>query len=115
MPTIWYVAWIMMCFQGDCVKFESAPYYKNVSHEFCQQMLHYTFVNQVGPYYDERIDFDNSVPEDIMIQSAGCDTTQRRPEDDDGKTWRIGPSDPVIIDPKQDSIINQIQKEHEAE
>mgnify|MGYP001239788151 CR=1 FL=1 len=56
MPTVWYVAWIIMCFQGDCTKFESAPYKKNISADFCQQMLVYTFQNTVGPYYDERID-----------------------------------------------------------
>ena len=53
----------------------------------------------------------------IKIDSAGCDTTQRRPEDDDGKTWRIGPSDPNVInlDPMQDDIRSQQRKEHETE
>ena len=42
-----------MCFQGDCTKFESAPYSRDLSLENCKKMLTYTFQTQVGPYYEE--------------------------------------------------------------
>ena len=122
MPTVWYVAWIIMCFQGDCTKFESAPYKENISADFCQQMLVYTFQNTVGPYYDERIDFEITNPNDIKIKAAGCDTTQRTPEDDDGKTWRIGPEEAIEPrdyqlhrDEKQRDIRSQQEKEQQIE
>ena len=91
MQTIWYVAWLVVCLNGDCTRFESVPYYKNISPVACEAQLRYVFTSTVGPYYDERIDFENTSPEDIKIIAAGCDTTDRRPEDEDGRTWRIVP------------------------
>lgn len=91
MPTVFYVAWLVVCLSGDCTRFESVPYYKNVSARACESMLRHTFTGLVGPHYDNIIDFENTSPDDIVIQAAGCDTTDRRPEDDDGKEWRIVP------------------------
>ena len=55
MPDIFYVAMLIVCFHGDCTRFESAPYSKNIGVEECQKMLKYTFQTQVGPYYDDII------------------------------------------------------------
>ena len=122
MPEVFYVATLVMCLHGDCTKFESAPYKENISADFCQQMLVYTFQNTVGPYYDKRIDFETTDPNDIKIKAAGCDTTQRTPEDDDGKTWRIGPEEDIEPrdyqlhrDEKQNDIRSQQEREHEIE
>ena len=64
MPEIFYVAMLIVCFNGDCTRFESAPYSKNIGVEQCQRMLKYTFQTQVGPYYDDIIDFEKDKPED---------------------------------------------------
>jgi len=89
MPELFYVATLVMCLHGDCTKFESVPYSRNIGAEFCQKMLTYTFQTQVGPHYDKIIDFEKDNPEDVKITYAGCDTTQRRPDDFDGKDWRL--------------------------
>ena len=73
MSTIFHVAFLVMCFNGDCIRFESVPYSHNISHEQCMKMLEYTFKTQVGPYYDEVIDFEQSVPADLIIAKSGCD------------------------------------------
>ena len=99
MPDIFYVAMLIVCFHGDCTRFESAPYSKNIGVEECQKMLKYTFQTQVGPYYDNIIDFEKDKPEDVKITYAGCDTTQRRPED--SNDWKI------IPDVNKDLIPNQ--------
>ena len=111
MPTIFYVAILVACFQGACVHFESAPYKKDISSEFCQKMLTYTFQTQVGPYYDKIIDFEQSVPEDLIIQYAGCDTTQRRPETDND--WKIIPDIDKDLIPDQNDLRWQQQKGRE--
>ena len=80
MPTIVYVASILVCFHGECTRFESAPYSKDVSAVSCTQMLQYTFQTQVGPHYDELINFDVDKPEDVKIIYSGCDKTKRTPE-----------------------------------
>ena len=103
MPVIYYVATIVMCFHGVCTQFESVPYAKNVSADNCQKMLVYTFQTQVGPYYDKIIDFDKDSPEDITIQYAGCDTTQRTPED--SNEWKITPDvAPELLVPDQNDL-----------
>ena len=107
MPTIFYVAILVACFQGDCVQFESAPYKKDKSSEFCQKMLTYTFQTQVGPYYDEIINFEKDQPEDIKITYAGCDTTQRRPDDNN---WKIIPDVDKDLIPNQNDLKWQQQK-----
>ena len=111
MPTIFYVAILVVCFQGDCVQFESAPYKKDISSEFCQKMLTYTFQTQVGPYFDEIIDFEQSVPEDLIIQHAGCDVTDRTPET--YKEWRITPDIDKDLIPDQNDLRWQQQKGEE--
>ena len=119
MPTIFQVAFIVMCWQGDCTRFESVPYSKNISHEHCQKMLSWMFTNTVGPYYDERIDFDNSSPDDMKILNAGCEHTTRVPEDSDGTDWRIEPKD---LSPEDEEFLQdqndlkwQQQQEHNIE
>ena len=103
MPTIYFVASILMCFHGDCTKFESAPYSKNISMEYCQKMLLYTFQTQVGPYYDKIIDFEKDSPEDLRIVYSGCDKTGRTPED--SNDWKIIPNvDPELIIPEQNDL-----------
>ena len=47
MPEIFYVAMLIVCFNGDCTRFESAPYSKNIGVEQCQRMLKYTFQTQM--------------------------------------------------------------------
>jgi len=112
MPDIFYVAMLIVCFHGDCVRFESAPYSNNIGVEQCQKMLKYTFQTQVGPYYDELIDFEKDQPEDIRIEYAGCDTTQRRPYTDN--EWRIIPdANPEHIIPDQNDLRWQQQKGQE--
>ena len=87
MQTVFQVAFIVMCWQGDCTRFESVPYAMNESPQHCEKMLRWMFTNSVGPHYDDIIDFDNSSPEDIIIDDAGCEPTQREPQD--GDEWRI--------------------------
>ena len=111
MPEIFYVAMLIVCFQVDCTRFESAPYSKNIGVEQCQKMLRYTFQTQVGPYYDEIIDFEQSVPEDLIIQYAGCDTTERRPETDND--WKIIPDIDKDLIPDQNDLRWQQQKGNE--
>jgi hypothetical protein len=66
-------------------------------------MLLYTFQTQAGPYFDKIIDFDKDKPEDLTIQYAGCDTTQRTPED--SNEWRITPDvNPELIVPNQNDL-----------
>ena len=102
-PLVYYVATIVMCFHGVCTQFESVPYAKNVSADNCQRMLLYTFQTQAGPYFDKIIDFDKDKPEDLTIQYAGCDTTQRTPED--SNEWRITPDvNPELIVPNQNDL-----------
>ena len=112
MPEIFQVAMLVVCLHGDCPKFESAPYQKNISADFCQQMLVYTFQTQVGPYYDKILDFEKDSPEDIEITYAGCDTTQRRPDTDND--WRIQPNvNPELFAPDQNDLKWQQQKGEE--
>jgi hypothetical protein len=112
MPEIFHVAMLLICFQGECTTFESAPYSKNISADNCQQMLVYTFKTQVGPYYDKIIDFEKDNPEDIKIVYAGCDTTNRNPKDDND--WRITPNvDPELHRPDQNDLKWQQQKGQE--
>ena len=112
MPEVFKVAMLLVCFHGDCTRFESAPYSRDLSADFCQKMLVYTFQNQVGPYYDKIIDFEKDKPEDIKIKFAGCDTTQRRPDTDND--WRIIPNaDPEHIIPDQNDLQWQQQKGQE--
>ena len=61
MPEVFKVAMLLVCFQGDCTQFESAPYSRDLSQEFCRKMLVHTFQTQVGPYYDKIIDFLDKV------------------------------------------------------
>ena len=100
MPELFQVAMLIVCLHGDCTKFESAPYQKNISADFCQQMLVYTFQTQVGPYYDNIIDFDKDKPEDIEIVDGKCDTTDRR-----DNLWKITPNvNPDLNENKQENI-----------
>ena len=108
MPDIFYVAMLIVCFHGDCTRFESDPYVKNIGIEQYQKMLKYTFQTQVGPYYDELIDFEKDQPEDIRIEYAGCDTTQRRPED--SNEWRIIPDVEKDLIPYQNDLKWQQEK-----
>ena len=110
MPEIFYVAMLIVCFHGDCTRFESAPYSKNIGVEECQKMLKYTFQTQVGPHYDAIIDFEKDKPEDIKITYAGCDTTQRRPDDND---WKIIPDVDKDLIPNQNDLKWQQQKGRE--
>ena len=89
MPEVFYVATLVMCLHGECTKFESAPYSRDISIQNCAKIIEYVFQTQAGPHYVNIIDFSKDKPEDIKIQYAGCDTTQRRPEDIDGKEWRL--------------------------
>ena len=103
MPEIFHVAMILMCLHGECTTFESAPYAKNISLEQCQNMLRYTFETQAGPYYDKIIDFDVDKPEDVKIVYAGCDKTNRIPEEDND--WRITPNvDPELFNQDQNDL-----------
>jgi len=112
MPELFQVAMLVVCLHGDCTKFESAPYQKNISADFCQQMLVYTFQTQVGPYYDKILDFEKDNPEDVKITYAGCDTTQRRPDTDND--WRIQPNvNPELFAPDQNDLQWQQQKGQE--
>lgn len=112
MPEVFKVAMLIVCFHNECTTFESAPYSRDLSADFCQKMLVYTFQNQVGPYYDKIIDFEKDKPEDIKIKFAGCDTTQRRPDTDND--WRIIPNaDPEHIIPDQNDLQWQQQKGQE--
>jgi hypothetical protein len=70
---------------------------------------------QVGPYYDNIIDFEQAVPEDLIIANSGCDTTQRRPGDFDGKNWRIEGTPPVDVLPDQNDLKWQQQQQHNIE
>ena len=87
MQTVFQVAFIVMCWQGECTRFESTPYAMNQSLTHCEKMLRHVFTNTVGPYYDDKIDFDNSSPDDLTIKDAGCEHTTREPEEDG--EWRI--------------------------
>ena len=112
MPEIFHVAMLLVCLNGECTTFESAPYAKNISLEQCQNMLRYTFETQAGPYYDKIIDFDVDKPEDIKIIYAGCDKTDRRPEEDNN--WRITPNaDPELYKNDPNNLIWQQQKGNE--
>ena len=109
MPEIFHVAMLVVCLHGECTTFESAPYSKNISADQCQRMLIYTFQTHVGPYYDKIIDFEKDNPEDIKIKYAGCDTTNRNPEDDND--WRITPNaDPEHLIPDQNDLKWQQEK-----
>jgi hypothetical protein len=100
MPEIFHVAMLLICFQGECTTFESAPYSKDLSLENCERMLSYTFQTQVGPYYDNIIDFDKDKPEDIEIVDGGCDVTDRR-----DNLWKITPNvNPDLNEDKQENI-----------
>jgi len=100
--TVFQVAFIIMCWQGDCTRFESTPYAMNQSLTHCEKMLRHVFTNTVGPYYDERIDFDTTNPEELQIKDAGCEHTTRVPEDSDGREWRI---EPKWQSPKNDKYL----------
>jgi len=102
MPTIFQVAFIVMCWQGDCTRFESVPYAKNQSTQHCEKMLRWMFEATVGPYYDDKIDFEKTNPDDMKIQEAGCEPTKRVPEDVDGLEWRI---EPKYISPQNENFL----------
>ena len=109
MPEIFHVAMLLMCFHGECTTFESAPYSQNISVDQCQKMLTYTFQMQAGPYYDKIIDFEKDSPEDIKVIYAGCDKTNRVPEEDNN--WRITPNvDPKLFNQDQNNLIWQQQQ-----
>ena len=57
MPELFYVATLVMCLHGECTKFESAPYSKNIGAEHCMKMVEYVFQTQAGPHYENIIDF----------------------------------------------------------
>ena len=100
MLEIFHVAILLICFRGECTTFESAPYSKDLSLENCERMLSYTFQTQVGPYYDNIIDFDKDKPEDIEIVDGKCDTTDRR-----DNLWKITPNaNPDLNEDKQENI-----------
>ena len=105
MPVIYFVAYLVVCFHGECTRFESAPYKKDLSIDFFQRILEHTFQTQVGPYYDEIIDFEQSVPEDLQIIEAGCDTTDHIPEDE----WELMPD--VDKEPNQNDLRWQQEQE----
>ena len=109
MPEIFYVAMLIVCFHGECTQFESAPYKKNISYEHCQKMLSYTFQTQVGPYYDKIIDFEKDKPEVVKITYAGCDVTDRRPED--SNEWKITPDVDKDLIPNQNDLRWQQEQE----
>ena len=89
MDTVFQVAFIIMCWQGDCTRFESNPYPMTSDIKHCEQVLRQVFTNTVGPYYDDKIDFETTSPEDLRIQDAGCEHTMRVPEE--GTEWKIKP------------------------
>ena len=89
MDTVFQVAFIVMCWQGDCTRFESSPYPMTSDIKHCEQVLRQVFTNSVGPYYDDKIDFETTSPEDLRIQDAGCEHTMRVPEE--GTEWKIKP------------------------
>ena len=105
MPVVYFVAYLVVCFHGECTRFESVPYKKDISVEFCQRMLQHMFQTQVGPYYDEIIDFEQSVPEDLQIVNSGCDTTDRVPEAE----WELMPD--VDKEPNQNDLRWQQEQE----
>jgi hypothetical protein len=111
MPTIFYVATLLVCFHGECTRFESAPYSKNIGVAQCEKMLRYTFQTQVGPYYDNIINFEKDKPEDIEIVYAGCDTTKRNPENDND--WKIVPESNKDLLPNLNDLQWQQQKGEE--
>ncbi len=80
MTNVFFIASILVCFHGECTRFESEPYSKDISALNCTQMLQYIFQNQVGPHYDKIINFDVDKPEDIQIAYAGCDMTNQTPD-----------------------------------
>ena len=108
MPVVYFVAIIIGCFHGECTRFESAPYSKDISMEFCQKMLHHTFVQQFGPYYDNIINFEKDKPEDLSIIYAGCDKTNRTPDIDN--EWKIIPDVDNDLIPNQNDLRWQQQK-----
>ena len=73
METVYYIAVILVCFHGECTRFESAPYSRDIGIINCTKQLEHVFVNQVGPFYDKIIDFTVDTPEDINITYASCD------------------------------------------
>ena len=87
MTTIYYVAAMLVCFHGECTRFESEPYSKDISVLNCTQRLQNIFQNQVGPYYDKIINFDVDKPEDIQITYAGCDKADELPGNPD--SWHL--------------------------
>jgi len=108
MLEIFHVAMLLICFNGECTTFESAPYSKDLSLENCERMLSYTFQTQVGPYYDAKIDFNKDSPEDIKIVNGGCDVTDRR-----DKLWKIIPNVDPDLDNNNEDNIWRLEREQE--
>ena len=108
MLEIFHVAMLLICFNGECTTFESAPYSKDLSLENCERMLSYTFQTQVGPYYDAKIDFNKDSPEDIKIVDGGCDVTDRR-----DKLWKIIPNVNPELDKNNQENIWRLEREQE--
>lgn len=76
MITVFYIATLMVCFHGECTEFKSAPYSYDTSIINCTHMLERVFQTQVGPYYDNIINFDIDKPEDIKITYSSCDVAK---------------------------------------
>ena len=68
-----YIASMVVCFHGECTHFESVPYSYNTGIVNCVNMLERVFITQVGPHYDNIINFDVDRPEDLIITLSGCD------------------------------------------
>jgi|TARA_R110002020_G_scaffold59967_2_gene162987 uncharacterized protein (DUF2235 family) len=76
MDTIYYIATLMVCFNGECNNFSSTPYSNDTGIVNCTHMLERVFKTQVGPYYDNIINFDVDKPEDIKIIYSSCDVSK---------------------------------------
>ena len=109
MLELFHVAILLICFNGECTRFESAPYSKDLSSENCERMLSLTFKTKVGPYYDDLLDFNIDKPEDIKIVYGSCDPTTRQDTE-----WRIIPDvDPEQHEEKQNGIKWQTEEGEE--
>ena len=43
MPEVFYVATLVMCLHGECTKFESAPYSRDISIQNCAKIIRKEF------------------------------------------------------------------------
>ena len=67
---------MVICFHGECTRFESVPYSYSGKYDYCMTMLERVFITQVGPHYDNIINFDVDSPEDLIITHSGCDIAE---------------------------------------